>query len=421
MKFDKFRISPELKRNLTDMGFLRTTDIQFKAIPAIMQGEDVLAIAQTGTGKTAAFAVPVINHIQIEQSRARYTKGIKCLVLVPTRELAQQIGEVFAKLSKKTRVSTYAVYGGVEQDPQIQQLAGGIDVLIATPGRMFDLIHQKFIDISGVQILVLDEADRMLDMGFINHIDSVKRKLRHAHQTLFFSATIDLKLKKLAYSLVNQKAIRIEVSPEKLVSRNVTHFVTKTTMDDKRHLLVNLMKTNPQAKTIAFVRTQVRAERVIAHLGKNGVEGIPFHGGLSQADREKNLSAFREKSAGLLVATDVSARGLDVSGINLVVNYDLPDDPENYVHRVGRTGRGFAKGEAVSFCSPEELPKLKAVEEFINSKIDELKLGQASVAEVAENKIEDMSIEDMLAAEEALFAKPKKKKPAKGSSRKTKK
>ncbi|MEK6554273.1 MAG: DEAD/DEAH box helicase, partial [Bdellovibrionota bacterium] len=213
MKFEKFHLSEDLIKNLNDNGFFRTTDIQYKAIPSILKGEDVLAIAQTGTGKTAAFAIPIINTLHTEKSSKR-VEGIKCLVMVPTRELALQIGEVFNKLAKHTKVKAYAVFGGVEIDPQIEKLQDGIDILIATPGRMFGLIRQEIISLHRVEILVLDEADRMLDLGFLPDVEAVKKKLRMRHQTLFFSATINPEIKKLAYSQVRSSAIRIQISPE---------------------------------------------------------------------------------------------------------------------------------------------------------------------------------------------------------------
>lgn len=409
MKFEKFDIAPEIKANLEENGYFRTTDIQFKTIPAIMNGEDVLAIAQTGTGKTAAFAIPIINHVHLSKSSKR-NMGIQCLILVPTRELAKQIGQVFAKLSKNTRANSYAIYGGVEQDPQIAQLTGGVDILIATPGRMFDLIHQRHIDVRYVDVLVLDEADQMLDLGFIEDIDSIKRKLNHQHQTLFFSATINPKIKKLAYSQIRSNALRIQVSPENLVSRNVTHTVTKVGMDEKRHLLVNFLSENPESKAIVFVRTQVRAERVLAHLVKNNIVAASIHGGMEQAEREKSLEEFRQQVGGVLIATDVSARGIDVSGVTYVINYDVPDNPENYVHRVGRTGRGFAKGFAVTFCSPEETQKLAAVEEFIQTKITEEVVEKVLLEQNAIPDIEKLEISEMLAMEEARYENPKKKK-----------
>ena len=408
MKFEKFAIADEIKDNLIKNGYFRTTDIQYKAIPAIMNGEDVLAIAQTGSGKTAAFAIPIINQIH-QYKTSKRSHSIKCLVLVPTRELAQQIGEVFAKLSRHTKATSYAIYGGVEQDPQINQLEGGVDILIATPGRMFDLISQQHIDISGVSVLVLDEADHMLDLGFIDDIEAVKRKLKHHHQTLFFSATINPKIKKLAYSQIRSSALRIQVSPEKMVSKNVTHSVVKVEMDQKRHLLVNFIQANPEVKCMIFVRTQVRAERVMAHLAKNAIEAISIHGGMEQEEREKNLSVFRKKDFGWLIATDVTARGIDLPGITHVINYDLPDEPENYVHRVGRTGRGFAKGEAISFYSFEEQEKLQQIEDFIQTKINQLKVHKEHL-ESEPILSQEMSFSDMIAAEEARISRVTKKK-----------
>ena len=418
MKFEKYTIAKEIKHNLEGMGFHKTTDIQFKTIPAIMNGEDVLAIAQTGTGKTAAFAIPIVNEIHTEKSSKR-SPNIKCLILVPTRELAKQIGHVFSQLCKGTKTSSHAIYGGVEQDSQIQKLAKGLDILIATPGRMFDLISQGHVDISRVRTLVLDEADHMLDMGFIEDIKSIKQKLKQRHQTLFFSATINPTIKKLAYSQVRSNALRIQVSPEKLVSRNITHSIVKVPMDDKRHLLVNFLGTLPDSKMLVFVRTQVRAERVTNHLKKQTIPALALHGGMEQDERERNLEAFRKQPDGVLIATDVSARGIDLPGITHVINYDLPDDPENYVHRVGRTGRGFAKGDAIAFCSPEEVKKLEAIESFLQSQIPIMKVARDFKKAPTEADIESLEISEMLAIEESLFApKPKKKSQAKKKSKK---
>lgn len=439
MKFEKYRISQELKDNLLSIGFHRATDIQFKAIPPIMNGEDVLAIAQTGTGKTGAFAIPIINNLQdfkenFKKSKKAVAKDlsfIKCLVLVPTRELTKQIGTVFKDLTKNTNVYSHAVYGGVDQDPQIKKLKEGIDILIATPGRMFDLISQGYIDVSKVKTLVLDEADRMLDLGFIKDIRSIKTKLPKTHQTLFFSATINPQIKKLAYSQINSQAMRIQISPENLVSKNISHFVTDVEMDEKRHLLVHFLNENPDIKVIVFVRTQVRAERVLKHLLKNEIEALSLHGGMEQPERESILDTFRNNKKGVLIATDVTARGIDLPNITHVINYDLPDDPENYIHRVGRTGRGFNKGDALSFCSPEEKPKLHLIEDFIQTKIPHLKYQKEhlnlksssqiqknherldSKESLAKNKklSQSISIAEMLSLEESLaFGLDKKKK-----------
>ncbi len=374
MKFDDYRIAPEIKENLAAAGFKRPTDIQYKSIPPILKREDVLAIAQTGTGKTAAFAIPILNIIQ-EQKISRRTDGIKCLVMAPTRELALQITETFEKLGKHTKVKILCVFGGVEQDPQIARLEKGIDVLVATPGRMFDLVSQKYIDLSHLQILVLDEADHMLDLGFIKDIQDVIRFLPKKRQTLFFSATINEKIKKLAYSLV-KNAIRIQIAPDDPVAKNINHSVAFIDMDDKRFFLARLIEENPEHKILVFVRTKVRAERVSKALERAEIQSVTIHGDKEQSDRFDVMKQFRDGTVKILIATDVSARGIDIPDVDQVVNYDLPDVPENYVHRVGRTGRGDKKGLAVAFCSPEEKPVLDEIEAFLGKPVQVLKIGK---------------------------------------------
>ncbi|MBF0203072.1 MAG: DEAD/DEAH box helicase [Desulfamplus sp.] len=369
MKFEKYHISQEIKNNLATLGFKRPTDIQFKSIPPIMNGEDVLAIAQTGTGKTAAFAIPVIDRIHRRKSSQR-SDGIQCIVMVPTRELAMQIGEVFNEISKYTRTKSFALVGGVEQDAQIKKLQHGIDILVATPGRMFDLISQGHINLDKIDTLILDEADHMLDLGFIEDIKSVKRMLSHKHQTLFFSATINEEIKKLAYSQVKSSAIRIEISPEDPVSKNVSHAVMFVEMDDKRFFLERFIKEHPESKIIVFVRTRVRAERLEKAMVRAGITSFNLHGGKEQSDRTKIMNTFKLGEFKILIATDVSARGIDVAGVHYVINYDLPEKAENYVHRVGRTGRGTQKGIAISFCSKDEKPRLEEIQQFINKPIE---------------------------------------------------
>jgi ATP-dependent RNA helicase RhlE len=332
---------------------------------------------------------------------------------VPTRELAQQIGEVFNRLAKHTKVKPFALFGGVEQDAQIKKLQDGIDILIATPGRMFDLISQGFVDISYIETLVLDEADHMLDLGFIEDIESVKRKLRTRHQTLFFSATINPEIKKLAFSQVRSNAIRIQISPEDPVSKNVNHFVMFVEMDNKRFFLIEYLKQNIEGKFIIFVRTRVRAERVAKVLERSEISSLTIHGGNDQIDRAEVMRAFRAGDCKVLIATDVSARGIDIPDVTHVINYDLPEKPENYVHRIGRTGRGFNKGIAVSFCSPEEKPLLEEIEKLLTKKVEVIKVSQEDYKAIAAPiEPESMSIADMIAHEEALMnaAKRKKKK-----------
>ncbi len=412
MKFDKYHISEDIKKNLAGLGFKKPTDIQYKSIPSILNGEDVLAIAQTGTGKTLAFAIPVIDRIHRFKSSKR-TVGIKCLVMVPTRELAMQIGDVFIKLSRHTKVKSYAVYGGVEQDAQIKKIQAGIDILIATPGRMFDLISQGYIKIMGIHTLVLNEADRMLDTGFIKDIKSVKRMLPKKHQTLFFSATINKEIKKLAYSQVKSTAIRIQISPEDPVSKNVSHFVMFVEMDDKRFFLERFINENPDSRIIVFVRTKVRAERVVKAMERVGINVSAIHGDKDQAHRSLVMQGFKKGESNILIATDVSARGIDIPDVHYVINYDMPVEAETYVHRVGRTGRGFNKGNAISFCSSEEKERLEVIQDFLNKKIEQIKISKKNYAQTIDYQSEEASLEDLIQKQEAWEGKKRKKRKKK--------
>jgi ATP-dependent RNA helicase RhlE len=367
MKFSEYNISREIKERLEELGFKRPTDIQYKAIPSILKSEDVLAIAQTGTGKTAAFAIPVIHLLNLRK-KFNDVPGIKCVVMVPTHELAIQLSEVFSEIGKYTEVKTLGIYGGVDQAPQIKKLKEGVDIIIATPGRLFDLLSQKHIKLRSLEILILDEADHMLDMGFYKDIKELTTYIPQERQTLFFSATINEKIKDLAYSLV-KNAIRIQISPKDPVSKNVDHAVMFVAMDDKRFFLERLINEHPDTKVLVFVRTKVRAERVMTAMARVGIQSITMHGGKDQQDRLLIMEKFKSGEIKLLIATDVSARGIDIAGVNYVINYDLPDEAENYVHRVGRTGRGTQKGHAVSFCSEEEKPILKEIENYLTKPI----------------------------------------------------
>jgi len=408
VKFDKYDLSEQLLRNLNDQGFFRTTDIQFKAITSVLKGEDVLAIAQTGTGKTAAFAIPVIERLERRKDSKR-ASGVKCLVMVPTRELAQQIGGVFNSLAKHTKVRAFAVFGGVDQDPQIKKLQEGLDVLIATPGRMFGLIRQGFLNIENIDILVLDEADRMLGLGFLKDVEAIKRKLTHRHQTLFFSATINPEIKKLAYSQVRANAIRIQISPDDPVSKNITHFVMFVEMDDKRFFLKDYLRQNDGGKFIIFVRTRVRAERVAKALEKMEIASLTIHGEKDQGGRTDAMAAFRSGDCRVLIATDVSARGIDIPDVTHVINYDLPEKSENYVHRIGRTGRGFNKGIAVTFCSALEKPLLSEIETLIGKKIDVIKLSKTEYEVITIVEDTSLSITDLIEQEENIRKKLRRK------------
>ena len=368
MKFQQYNISSNIKDRLEELGLKRPTDIQFKAIPHILDGEDVLGIAQTGTGKTAAFVIPILNLIQKRKKALEFNEGIQCLVMVPTRELAIQIAEAFDEIGKDTTIRTLALFGGIEQSKQIQKLKTEIDILVTTPGRMFDLRSQGYIDFKNIKTLIIDEADHMLELGFLKDIQDVIKYLPKQRQTLFFSATIDAKIKKLAYSLV-RSAIRIQISPDDPVSNKVDHSVMFLEMDDKRFFLERIIKEHPDSKIIVFVRTKVRAERIAKAMDRVGINVETLHGDKTQEDRIQAITDFKEGFARILVATDVSARGIDVKEVEYVINYDLPDVAENYVHRIGRTGRGNHRGTAISFCSKEEKEMLDEIELYLQKDI----------------------------------------------------
>lgn len=377
MRFEEYNIAEEVKKSIAEMGFKRPTDIQFKAIGPILKGEDVLAIAQTGTGKTAAFAIPIIHLLQKNIHTGAY---IKCLVLVPTRELAIQITEVFKNIAQYTQVKVACLMGGIDHDNQIFDLNVGAHIVIATPGRMFDLQHQGFVDLSRLQILVLDEADKMLDKGFIRDVEDINKKIPRIHQTLFFSATISKKIKEWAYSVV-RNPIRIQISPKNPVSKNVTHALAMVEMDDKRFFLERLVTESPKSKMLVFVRTKVRAERLFTAMERVGIASLTMHGGKEQSDRLAVMDAFKAGHVSMLIATDLSARGIDIENVDYVVNYDLPDLPENYVHRVGRTGRGVKSGKAVSFCSSGEMELLSNIEAYLGQAINRLEIDKLTYEE----------------------------------------
>lgn len=416
MKFEDYKIADEIKKSIEKSGFKRPTDIQFKTIPHILNSEDLLAIAQTGTGKTAAFVIPLLHKIHVGKIKKR-TDGIKCIVMVPTRELAMQIGDVFKNLGAKTKVNILAVFGGVEQDPQIAKLEKGTDVLIATPGRLFDLVSQGHIHLNRVETLILDEADQMLDLGFYKDIEDLIRFLPKYRQTLFFSATINKKIKKLAYSLINSKAIRIQISPKDPVSKNVTHSVAFIDMDDKRFFLEHLYNTHEGSKILVFVRTKVRAERVQKAMERVNIKAECLHGEINQKDRIETLNKFKSGELKLLIATDVSARGIDIPGVEYVINYDLPEVAEQYVHRIGRTGRGNNKGIAISFCAKEERELLKAIEEILPAPINREHISKNEYNEILDTKKETdgdwKSVLNDINDFQEMVAKKKKKKKKK--------
>ncbi len=370
MKFERYSFSEEIKNNLRELGFKRPTDIQYKSIPPILRGEDVLAVAQTGTGKTVAFALPVIQMLSARRRR-RDQHAVRCVVMVPTHELAIQVSRVFKELAAGTSVKIEGIYGGIDQDPQIENLNHGVDVVVATPGRLFDLESQGYLSLRAIETLILDEADHMLELGFKHDMNQLIKKLPAKRQVLFFSATINKQVKDAAYSLV-RKAVRIQISPNDPVSRNINHSVAFIEMDDKRFFLERIIREHPDSKMLVFVRTKVRAERVMKALGRVELLSETIHGDKDQNQRNKVMKNFFSGDNKVLIATDVSARGIDIPDVDIVINYDIPEETENYVHRVGRTGRGQKKGEAIAFCSTEEKERLEAIEGFLNRKIAQL-------------------------------------------------
>lgn len=376
MKFEKYTISKEIKQSLAELNFIKTTDIQYRAIPSILAGEDVLAVAQTGTGKTAAYAIPVIETLFKKINKKQQEIVIKCLVLVPTRELAIQVTDVFKKIAIYTPLEILSTFGGVSQNEQIEELEWGVDILVSTPGRLFDLRSQGFINLSRVGIFILDEADKMLALGFMKDIQDIVKFLPKKHQTLFFSATINPHIKSLAYKLV-KNAIRIQISPKDPVSKNVSHSLLRVTMDDKRFFLERIIRDNPDDKILIFVRTKVRAERVQNAMQRVNINTLTLHGDKLQNERVEALEQFKNNFCKILIATDLSARGIDIPKVNMVINYDVPDIAENYVHRVGRTGRGMDKGKAITFCANEENDLLEDIELFVGYKIPEINISNS--------------------------------------------
>jgi ATP-dependent RNA helicase RhlE len=360
MSFENLGLSPELLRALADRSYTQATPIQAKAIPAVLGGRDVLAGAQTGTGKTAAFILPLL-----ERLRAAAPPGDpRVLVLAPTRELAAQVAESARHYGKYTSLRIAAVFGGVNINPQIALLRSGCDLLVATPGRLLDLAEQRAVRLGGVQHLVLDEADRMLDMGFIRDIRRVLKLLPSRRQNLLFSATYDEQIRQLANALLADP-VAIEVAPRNAAAEAVDQHVYRVPKDHKRHLLAHLIEDGNWHQVLVFTRTKHGANRLTQQLEASGIRAAAIHGNKSQSARVRALEDFKANRVTALVATEVAARGLDIKELPQVVNYELPNVPEDYIHRIGRTARAGASGRAVSLVSPDEAPQLKDIERLL--------------------------------------------------------
>jgi ATP-dependent RNA helicase RhlE len=362
--FKDLNLIEPILRALNTEGYSTPTPIQEQSIPVALAGRDLLGCAQTGTGKTAAFAIPILQHLYAEKSNGQRTKGIRALILTPTRELAIQIDESIAAYGRHLGLKHLVVFGGVSQHPQTAALRSGTDILIATPGRLLDLMQQGYISLSNIGIFVLDEADRMLDMGFIHDVKKVIAKLPSKRQTLFFSATMPNEIATLADSILNEP-VRVEVTPVSSTAQTIQQsmfFVEKT---DKKHLLLHLLKDKSIERVLVFARTKHGSDKVVKDLANHGVPAEAIHGNKSQNARQRALSNFKSGATRVLVATDIAARGIDVDNLTHVINYELPNVPETYVHRIGRTGRAGASGTAFSFCDREEREFLRDIQKLI--------------------------------------------------------
>ncbi|WP_242916882.1 DEAD/DEAH box helicase [Pontibacter liquoris] len=369
MTFENLNLIEPILKALKTEGYTTPTPIQEKSIPIILQKKDLLGCAQTGTGKTAAFSIPILQLLsETKNLNDRAPRRIKALILTPTRELALQIGESLASYGKHTGLKHTVIFGGVPQRPQTDALRAGIDILVATPGRLLDLMAQKYVHLDSIQMFVLDEADRMLDMGFVNDVRKVLKVLPEKKQSLFFSATMAPEILKLANTILVDPA-QVEVTPVSSTANTIKQAVYYVKKNDKKHLLLHLLKDGSIDRALVFTRTKHGADRVAKDMSKAGVQAEAIHGNKSQNARVRALDNFKKSQTRVLVATDIAARGIDVDDLSHVINFELPNEPETYVHRIGRTGRAGASGIALSFCDAEETPYLASIQKLISKAV----------------------------------------------------
>ena len=371
MTFEELHLSKNILEALSDEGYTQPTPIQQQAIPVVMEGRDLIGCAQTGTGKTAAFAIPIIHSLHRMGDSPRKAKKIRALVVTPTRELALQIGESFDTYGRYTNQRQLTIFGGVSQVPQVEQLRKGCDVLIATPGRLLDLHKQGFIDLDHLHTLVLDEADQMLDMGFINDVKKIVKLTPDNRQTLLFSATMPIAIRELAEMFLTDPAY-VQVTPVSSTAETVAQQVYFVDKENKKKLLAHLLKENGMTNVLVFTRTKHEADNVVRFLRRQQIAAEAIHGDKSQSSRQRVLEAFKNKEVGVLVATDIAARGIDIEQLPFVINFDLPNVPETYVHRIGRTGRAGNGGVSISFCGKDEAPYWKDIKKLIRVDVKEI-------------------------------------------------
>ena len=368
MKFKDLKLISPILDALKDQNYSEPTEIQAKSIPLVLNGDDVLGSAQTGTGKTAAFAIPIIQHLMNGEQNHLKNRKISSLVVTPTRELAIQIEENFKAYSKYTKIRSTVIFGGVSQHSQTRALKNGIDILIATPGRLLDLMNQGFISLKGIKYFVLDEADRMLDMGFIHDIKKIIQKLPKKRQSLFFSATMPQNIVDLSRQiLVNPK--KVSVNPVSSAAETIKQFLYTTNKDKKRNLLLHILSDPKLEQVLLFSRTKHGANKIVKNLSKKNINCAAIHGDRNQNQRQKALKDFKDGKIRVLVATDIAARGIDINKLRYVINYDIPNESETYVHRIGRCGRAGEEGIAISICEPEENAYVRDIEKLIKQKI----------------------------------------------------
>lgn len=372
MLFNELNIMPDILKALQKENYSVPTPIQEKAIPLILSGRDMLGCAQTGTGKTAAFAIPTIQLLSKEKTSYLKVRNIKALILTPTRELAIQIYESFSTYGKYTKLKACVIYGGVSQIPQEEKLKQGVDILVATPGRLLDLMNQKQIDLQHIKIFILDEADRMLDMGFIHDVKKITAKTPLNKQTLLFSATMPSDIANLSNELLKNPA-KIEITPVSSTVATIKQYLYFVDKNNKKNLLAHILKSESITSALVFSRTKHGADNISRYLSKNGVTAQAIHGDKSQGARQRALSDFKSRKLRVLVATDIAARGIDIDELSHVINFNLPEVPETYVHRVGRTGRAGLEGVAISFCDFDEKEYLINIEKLIRRHLLEIK------------------------------------------------
>ncbi|WKV13273.1 DEAD/DEAH box helicase [Marivirga harenae] len=413
MRFEELNIIAPILKALKEENYTEPTSIQEQAIPLLLEKNDIMASAQTGTGKTAAFAIPILQHLEKDQVNA---KKIKALVLTPTRELAIQIGESFTSYGKYTSIKNTVIFGGVNQNKQTNAIKNGVQVLIATPGRLLDLMNQGFINLRDIQYFVLDEADRMLDMGFIHDIRKVIAALPQRRQSLFFSATMPDVIVELSRKILNNPK-KIAVTPVSSTAETIQQYLYYTNKSDKKDLLLHILKDPKMDQVLLFDRTKHGADRIVRDLKKKNISAAAIHGDKAQNQRQKALNQFKDKEIRVLVATDIAARGIDIDKLQYVINYDIPNIAETYVHRIGRSGRAGEAGVSISLCEPEENDYLKDIEKLINQKIPVVKNNPFPQTDKPMTTAEKKEFEKEKQRRKQEFFANRKKKGTKGGRR----